>query len=94
MQLSDEQKKVIGEKVAPNLKKCPVCEKNDWGINDIFLSLSEYPEGPVSVGKAPLVFPVIAATCIECGYTRLFSAIQLGLLSKDEPKDNVEKEEK
>lgn len=62
--------------------KCSVCEGRKWQVSDKVLELREYESGPIAMGPAVAVLPVIAAVCATCGQVLLFSAITRGAVGE------------
>jgi len=88
MKLKQEQFDVALAKIQKNDKPqlCPVCQKGDWLISDTIFELRGFNQGSIVIGSDSKVYPVFVLACKECGYTRLFSAISLGLVDKKEQK--------
>jgi hypothetical protein len=73
------KRKALSKRSSP----CPVCHSNSWGVQNVLLSLHEYP-GTKAVLGSGFVFPVFPVYCRTCGYTRFLSAAVLGLLPTSE----------
>ena len=62
---------------------CPVCGTNQWSIGDL-VEHRLFSGGGLKVGGP--VFVYVPVSCNNCGNTRFFNAIQLGLVpGGDEP---------
>ena len=63
-------------------KTCPICGSNNWTVAPDPQQLMRFAGGSLVVGGA--VIPVVAVTCTNCGYTRLFNPLVLGALEATE----------
>lgn len=68
---TDKIKKVLVEKWGN--KSCPMCNNNNWNIQDRCFQLMQYNKGSMVVGGP--VIPIIPVTCTNCGNTVLVNAI-------------------
>jgi hypothetical protein len=84
MSLTDAQKTKIEEWIASRAPKmsCPACGGKNWGIqNDLgFISIIDPKTTRVSRESG---FPVAVLTCNACGFTSLFSAVQIGIMGQE-----------
>lgn len=63
-------------------KACPICENSRWGICDMVGEVRQMPpENPLN-GEA--AYPLVIVTCQTCGYSLLFSAVTVGLVTGEE----------
>ncbi len=83
MPLTDTEKTTIEQWIASHAPKfgCPACSGKTWGMQDdlAFLPIIDAKTTRVSRDNG---FPVVVLTCNTCGYTSLFSALQVGLIKQ------------
>ena len=85
MQLSKEQSDKFLEWLNTKwqgMKKCSVCENNSWNISDRVFEMREFHSGTIVFGG--ILQPVIPVTCVNCGNTIYFNAIQAGIVKQKE----------
>ncbi len=83
MPLDDVQKKAFLEfvKTRTRLGACDVCGSNAWTFSDSIWELREFNGGSLKLGGP--IYPVLAATCPNCGNTHLLNAIVAGVLQPE-----------
>lgn len=94
MKLNDQQEKTLLEKLDKfwqQSKKCPICGKDEWDVSDTIFELREFHRGSMAIGGQSKITPIIHVCCKNCSYTMLFNAIKLGLINKNDPKENIAK---
>lgn len=67
----------ILEEKWPEPRKCPICSNENWDISNRIFTLR-------GVFKLSEAYPVVAVTCTNCGFSRFFNLIVLGILKPDE----------
>lgn len=84
----EKQKKVTTwlENKWPN-KVCDICNSQNWSVVDFISAPSRYEKGLVLGGK---IAPQITVVCNNCGNTKFFNAVVIGLI---EPEKKIEGEE-
>jgi predicted nucleic-acid-binding Zn-ribbon protein len=84
MKLTRSQTKMLLDNLDQKWKHpqdCPICHSIEWKIPQSLLELREYEEGDIiAYPKDSAIIPLVAVTCINCGYTLLFNAITAGIL--------------
>ncbi|HHF7349625.1 TPA: hypothetical protein ACPSKE_002835 [Legionella feeleii] len=60
------------------MKTCDVCQHNRWEVSDFIIASPRF-EGGISLG-AGVVAPHIMLTCINCGNTKFFNAVIMGIV--------------
>ena len=81
MQLNESQKKQFLHWLKAKRKDseiCPVCHQKNWGLSDSVSELRNFAGGKLAVGGT--IIPLLCAVCTNCGYTRLFNAITIGIV--------------
>lgn len=68
----------IEKKATKESSKCPVCGHRQWMAADYLIRASTYSPGVAVMGGPSYVYAQI--TCANCGYTRLFNAVVMGLV--------------
>lgn len=63
---------------------CPVCRHANWAVGSPIVSDIWSPRGRTFPGSAYVYVPV---SCTTCAYTRLFNAIQMGIIPVEPPRD-------
>jgi len=58
-----------------------MCGSNNWYVSDKVYELREFHNGSIVLGSGP-IFPVIPATCNNCGNTVMVSALKAGAIEK------------
>ena len=61
-------------------RKCPACDHGDWEASTIVTQIPLFVYSDTFDSGRKL--PIIHVTCQNCGYTMLFSAIRMGLVSE------------
>jgi transcription elongation factor Elf1 len=97
MPLSQEELKIIGERIEEKIKikrgrtelTCPVCGNTNFQLMDGYTrrDLSEKPN-EVKVGGT--IIPSVTAVCTNCGHILDFALGSLGLLETKKGKENGE----
>jgi predicted nucleic-acid-binding Zn-ribbon protein len=59
-------------------KQCPVCAETNWTVTPDPVQLMRFSGGGLVLG-APVI-PIVAVTCTNCGYTRLFNPLVMGAM--------------
>lgn len=84
MKLTKNQTELLLDKLDAEWKQphpCPICHHVEWKIPQSILELREYEEGElIAYPKDSSIIPLIAVTCMNCGYTFLLNAITIGIL--------------
>lgn len=83
MMLSEEQGIEIMDFIDETWKNgiCPICCNNGGlSVKNRLFELREFNDGDLVVGGNQASLPVVAVTCTKCGYVRLISAIEIGIL--------------
>lgn len=81
------------------IRKCESCGEDNWIISDMYfpLSLEEEPTN-IIMGGDKKVAPTILLICENCGYTRFYNLVSLGVIDllekKKKEEKNKQKEEK
>ena len=85
MTLSVEQSKqvidYITQKSENKVIVCPICGKNEWGLNNVIAELREFQGGKLFVSGETSVMPLVSITCKHCGHTLFINAILAGVVS-------------
>ena len=74
MPITDEQKEKVIEWLKNHnaFKKCDICERPNWSIQDVVLCPRYLPGG--RAGLKPPFTPMVQIVCKNCGNVRLFAA--------------------
>jgi hypothetical protein len=82
--LSENEKTAIREKIEKlwigGGKNCPICGSNRWVIADHLVE-PEIARGWGGVHTGP-IYPMVMLVSEPCGYTMLFNAATLGVVSR------------
>lgn len=62
--------------------KCPFSGHEDWTIVSELVEIKPFQRGGLTIGGN--VYPAVMVACNGCGYIALFSAVVLGLTTKEE----------
>ena len=57
---------------------CESCGSNNWGVGDI-IAAPTFAGGGFNIGGPTA--PMVPVTCNNCGFTRHYSAVMIGLIS-------------
>lgn len=71
-------------------KVCPLCNNNNWSVSNTVFELREFNNGNLILGGNNAIFPVMAVSCTNCGYSVMINAITSGAIDKQ----NTEKDGK
>lgn len=58
-------------------KKCECCGDNTWHVADFLVAPPRFESGTILGGK---VMPQVAIICNNCGNTKYFNAIKMGII--------------
>lgn len=96
MRLTKEQSDWVldrfNEKAASaGIVKCPYCGAGDYNLEDTIGTVPSFNPGLLFAGiggldllaSAPRSIPVVVVCCIKCGAVASFSAVLLGVVSKE-----------
>lgn len=91
--LSKDEKERIKAWVEAKSKtaECPVCGNTNWIIGDHIVQPVTNGSGRVLLGGA--AYPQVMLVSTECGYTRYFNAILMGLVAMDSKESSPEDKE-
>lgn len=86
MKLNNEQQDKLVNKLNQVWlnKKCEVCNKTNWMIDDTLFELREFHGGKTVLGSGAIK-PLITISCTTCGNTKMMNAIQQGLVDPKNP---------
>lgn len=62
-------------------KECECCGMKSWQMSNNVVSPNTANNDSIAIGG--LVFPQITVTCVNCGNTKYFNAIVLGIIKTD-----------
>ncbi|HAM98482.1 MAG TPA: hypothetical protein DCQ26_07700 [Marinilabiliales bacterium] len=92
MKLSKEHQKKLLEKLKGwSHQKCEVCSSGEWSISDTFFEIREFRPEKGEKNGLTTIQPYVTMSCRECGNTKFFNAIHLGIVDKSNPNDDYEK---
>ena len=75
-----------------NRLPCPICGNVNWVISDSLWEVREFNGGNLVIGGQSAIMPMVAISCSKCGETHFLNAIQLGIVSKDQPIEEATKQ--
>jgi len=84
--LTEEEKRKISDWFRERWKlpaTCPICGTMNWTIGEHLVQPLTFSGGGISVGG--ITYPQVMLISTDCGYTRLFNAVMLGLLPQAPP---------
>lgn len=84
--LTPEDQKKVSDWLREKWKtpaNCPICGSTNWTIGDHLIQPLTFFGGGVSIGG--ITYPQVMVISNDCGYTRLFNAVMLGLLPQAPP---------
>ncbi len=81
MALNDTQKDRLAQRMREMLtgRKCDWCGHVNWGVSGSLHQLTEFDAEALQIVGGARV-PVVVVGCHNCGNTRMFNAIALGLI--------------
>jgi len=65
-------------------RPCEVCGNNKWELDNILFETREF-HGPTTILGSGALKPFVTAMCANCGNTKFFNAIKLGVLDSTKP---------
>ena len=66
-------------------KQCPVCKQSDWTVFERVYDVREYHEEGMVLGGGAI--PFVVTSCTNCGNTRFFNAIIVGVVKPQGQKE-------
>jgi hypothetical protein len=75
----------INEK-CPNLK-CECCGSQRWSLNEHIIAPVNLENGSLALGGSMTMTPQVILTCSNCGNTKYFNAVMIGLLQPSNPSE-------
>ncbi len=67
-------------------KQCECCGENDWEVLDHLVTPVRYDESGISLSNVRLI-PQIIIVCINCGYTKYFNSVIMGIVDSGKKRD-------
>lgn len=78
--MTPKQDQLFEAQIRLHVKGCPACGTQHLTHGSISVLLP-YKDGNAVIGGQ--MTPVVASTCMTCGYVLCFSAVRLGLLTQE-----------
>ncbi len=90
--LSDAERQLVEEWMKKHWKSwvCPFSGDTDWELGFYVAEVRAFTGGGLNVGGP--IYPYVVATCKDCGYTVLISAMKIGILPTKEDNKNADKQ--
>ncbi len=80
----DDEKQIkalawLNEKWPSSKRNCEVCDCSNWSVSKDFITPLVF-DGGLQLGKT--AYPVVGVICQNCGNTKYFNAVKMGLLEE------------